>query len=289
MTEPLIVDPERLDSASAILGAAAGKIPTELPKFSSPGKDPLSLAIAVGAIKVEEPMAALPGIKAEATTVAQNIGIAGQRYTATDQLLAERAAQHRFAPTEFKQDGGTQGPPAPSEADKPWWALGKTDAALGGAAGAGGALFEDVAKRTRRAIAAGAETGPGAASPRVKQLVEEIKTPFKVFGKEIPLGTRMGGVFGLALAVPTIAKEVADGQSAAEAIVREGAGFAVGTAIGGAVGTLIPIPVVGTALGVVVGGFVGSEVSNIVDKAWDPAAHVVGKVVDGLASVFHFG
>ena len=93
MTEPLNVETDVLSAASKILRTAAGQIPVPPPKVSVPGTDPLSLAIAQGAAQVEAPLAALPRIKAEATTVAENIGIAGQRYAETDQMLAEKAKQ----------------------------------------------------------------------------------------------------------------------------------------------------------------------------------------------------
>jgi hypothetical protein len=44
---------------------------------------------------MEAPMAALPGIHATATTTAENIGVAGQRYRETDETLGaegQRAA-----------------------------------------------------------------------------------------------------------------------------------------------------------------------------------------------------
>jgi hypothetical protein len=107
----LIVDPERLNSASTILGKAAGEIPVGLPKFSVPGTDPLSMAIAAGSAKVEAPMAALPGIKADATSTAQKIGTAGQMYATADQELAEKARQHRFAIGEAGAGGGQPKPP----------------------------------------------------------------------------------------------------------------------------------------------------------------------------------
>jgi hypothetical protein len=96
MTEPLIVDTDQLDSASKILGQAAGAIPAPLPKLSVPGTDPLSLAVATGAVQVEAPMAALSAIEADATTTAQNIGVAGQKYAETDRMQAEKAAKQTF-------------------------------------------------------------------------------------------------------------------------------------------------------------------------------------------------
>ena len=96
MPEPLRVDTDGLDAASKILKTAAGEIPVAPPKLSVSGTDPLSLAIAQGAAQVEAPMAALPGIKANATSVAEKIGVAGPRYRSTDEMLAEKARQHLF-------------------------------------------------------------------------------------------------------------------------------------------------------------------------------------------------
>lgn len=114
MTEPLIVDPSRLASASETLVAAAGNIPVMPPPLSVPGTDPLSMAVAQGAVAVEAPMAALPEIKTAATTTATNVGIAAQRYTATDAALAERAAAHRFEPAGTSTPGGAPGSAAPA-------------------------------------------------------------------------------------------------------------------------------------------------------------------------------
>ena len=94
MTEPLRVDTDGLDAASTILKTAAGEIPAPPPKLSVSGTDPLSLAIARGAAQVEAPMAALPGIRANAISVAEKIGVAGQRYRSTDEMLAEKTRQH---------------------------------------------------------------------------------------------------------------------------------------------------------------------------------------------------
>ena len=96
MTEPVQVDTDGLDAASAILKSAAGQIPTQLPQFSVNGSDPLSAAIRAGSGQMEAPMAALPQIKAEATTTAEKIGVAGQRYRETDEMLAQKATQQQF-------------------------------------------------------------------------------------------------------------------------------------------------------------------------------------------------
>lgn len=97
MTEPLIVDPHRLASASSVLGSAAADIPVMPPPLSVPGGDLLSLAIAAGSAQIEAPMEALPTIQADAIATAGKVGMAGQRYADTDSELAARAARVTFA------------------------------------------------------------------------------------------------------------------------------------------------------------------------------------------------
>ena len=109
MTEPLKVDTDELDAASAILKSAAGQIPTQLPQFSVNGSDPLSAAIRAGSAQMEAPMAALPWIKAEATTTAEKIGVAGQRYRETDETLAQKAKEQQFDKDDADAARGTQG------------------------------------------------------------------------------------------------------------------------------------------------------------------------------------
>ena len=134
MTEPLIVDPSLLASASTALVAAAADIPVMPAPLSVPGSDPLSVAIAAGAVAVEAPMAALPEIKTAATTTATNVGVAAQRYTSTDQALAAKAASHQFAPP---ASAGSAAAGAASAAGAPASAAG-APAAAGSAAAAGG-------------------------------------------------------------------------------------------------------------------------------------------------------
>lgn len=293
MTEPLIVDPERLDSASAILGAAAGKIPTQLPKFSSPGQDPLSLAIAVGAIKVEEPMAALPGIKVEATTVAQNIGIAGQRYTATDQMLAERAQRLQF-PTGEGEGGKLIGEAGEGKKEPFSWKPTPTDVALGAEAGIAGAAHDYALGKASKL------SNPD--SPLLNWTKE-----LKVKGVEIPGFSRAGGLLGVVSAIPSGIVDYAEAKAAgasqgvavAQAVTREGAGTAAGliaaagtTAVvegtlvtgggilaaamgaaetGALIGSVIPGAgtVVGLAAGALVGGAAAFLASKGVAKIWD--------------------
>ena len=125
MTEALRVDTDVLDAANAILKSAAGQIPTQLPQFSVNGSDPLSAAIAAGSAQMEAPMAALPGIQAEAKTVAGNIGVAGQKYRETDEMLAQKAKQQQFAKTDSAPttvqlvDHKTAPPPQPTPTPTP--------------------------------------------------------------------------------------------------------------------------------------------------------------------------
>jgi hypothetical protein len=106
MTETLQVDTDGLNAASKILKTAAGQIPVAPPQLSVPGTDPLSLAIAQGARQVEAPLAALPGINANATSTAEKIGVAGQKYRETDETLAQKAKQQQFDEDDTRKRGG---------------------------------------------------------------------------------------------------------------------------------------------------------------------------------------
>lgn len=324
MTKPLQVDTDALDAASKILKAAASKIPMPPPKLSVPGTDPLSLAIARGATQVEAPMAVLPEIKANATAVAEKIGVAGQRYRETDEMLAEKARQQfddedarnqstadpqrvsrgggigkyktspRFGkdvPTEPGEpssqksvtdtllsniaDGGKSagvGSAGPAGSPLP----DKTDWILGGAGAAGQTFTDRIAELTRRGLAAG---GDGA-SPTLKKAVEEIKNPFTFLGTEAPaLGSKMGGGVGVIMSIPSIAKDVGEGNmSAGQAIAREGAGLVVGTA---AAGVVSAVPAVGPALAIPTAIFVGTAASKFVDAAWVPLQEFGKAAADG--------
>ncbi len=236
------------------------------------------------------------------TLVATDIRIAGEITSSTADLGANVFPDAEEEPTpgsidhtvqlvnSYKRDGGPgaggEGGANAEATKEPWWVPSQSDVITGAAGGVAGASSGYVAEKTHGATKAVPGTGAGRASPRLTKLVEEVT----VFGKQLPGLTRMGGIAGAAMAVPTIIKGVGeDGNSLSEATVREGAGFAAGAVVGGFVGSWIPVPVVGTAIGVAVGGFVGTEVSNFVDEAWEPAADAVGKAVHGLASVFSFG
>lgn len=161
MTQPLIVDPDRLGSASANLAAAAGEIPAVPPTLSVPGTDALSVAIADGSEQIEAPLADLPRIKADATTTAHNVGAAGRRYAETDQELAVRAARHEFGSPGSPGHGGAVSS-APS-------AGGRQPTADGGL-GSGGSAAAPVAAV---AGAAGKPGGPGQTMGMPMQMAQQ--------------------------------------------------------------------------------------------------------------------
>jgi hypothetical protein len=71
-----------------------------------------------------------------------------------------------------------------------------------------------------------------------------------------------------------------DDNSIWQATAREGGGFWAGALAGAGMGTLIGGPV-GTVAGLIFGGFVGMGASKVIDKAWEPAADLVGKFIYG--------
>jgi hypothetical protein len=283
----------------------------------------LSLAIAQGAAQVEAPMAALPGIKANATSVAEKIGVAGQRYRETDEMLAEKARQHLFDhddahkqrtadPQSRSRGGGIGkykaspqfGKDLPSLPDDPSGQKSvtdtllsnmadggksagagstgvpgslmpdKTDWILGGAGAAGQTVTDKIADITRRGLA----TGGDGASPTLKKAVEEIKNPFTFLGKEAPaLGSKMGGGVGAILSIPSVVKDVGEGNmSAAHAIAREGVGLVGGTVAGG-----LATPFVGPVGGAVFGIFAGNVAAHGVDFVWEPLQEFGKAAADG--------
>lgn len=151
---PLVVDPDRLASASSALLTAAGDIPVMPPALSVPGADLLSTAISHGSAEVELPMADLPVIKTDATTTAENVGLAGTIYTNKDAELAARAASHQFVSATSAAPAGS-GPAAPG-----------TGAAATGVAGSGlggGAVGAGSGVAGAAASAAGVPAGAGKA------------------------------------------------------------------------------------------------------------------------------
>jgi len=265
----------------------------------------------------------VPGIKANATSVAEKIGVAGQRYRRTDEMLAEKARQHLFDhddahkhgaadPQSGSRGGGVGkykasplfGKDLPTLPDDPSGqksvtdtllssmadggkstgagSVGlpgsvlpdKTDWILGGAGAAGQTFTDKVAELTRR----GLETSGEGASPTLKKAVEEIKNPFTFLGKEAPaLGSKPGGIVGAILSIPSVVKDVGEGNmSAGQAIAREGAGLVVGTVAGGLV-----TPVAGPVGGAVFGITVGNLASKGVDFVWEPLQEFGKAAADG--------
>jgi len=285
MTEPLIVDTDQLNSASTILGKAAGTIPVELPKLSIPGTDPLSLAVAKGAAQVEAPMAALSAIKADATTTAQNIGVAGQKYSAVDQAYAEKAKQ-------LQQQFGTDGSKPPQ--------IGVDRNPLTNAAAVGKGSKDDVEKAamtaageiaTRTADAVGKktlETLGDAGRKANKGLVTAFEE-----GKVVPGSSLVGGgLKGIFAGVDILANH-ADGDSWSKAVGKTAGSVGFGTAAELASAAFfqaaIPIPGVGAAVGFAVGYWVSDTVETVIDKNWEAWADDVGSVKKAVTSVFGFG
>ena len=293
MTEPLIVDTDQLDSASKILGRAAGAIPAPLPKLSVPGTDPLSLAVAMGAVQVEAPMAALSAIKADATTTAENIGVAGQKYSAVDQAYAEKAKQ-------LQQQFGTDGskPPQIGVDRNPLTNAADVSAAVGAAVGKGSkddvgkaarTAAEEIATRTADAVGKKTlETLGDAGRKANKGLVTVFQE-----GKVVPGSSLVGGgLKGIFAGVDILANH-ADGDSWSKAVGKTAGSVAFGTgaqlASAAFFQAAIPIPGVGAAVGFAVGYWVSDKVETVIDKNWEAWADDVGSVKNAVASVFGFG
>jgi hypothetical protein len=280
-----------------------------LPQFSVNGSDPLSAAIAAGSAQMEAPMAALPWIQANATTTAENIGVAGKRYRETDETLAQKAKEHQFDKNAQEIDGSAQeikglshsqaaieqltrtmteggatgspgqksvtdtlldnmadggkaasaGPAGVPESLMP----DKTDWILGGASATGQAFADKIAELTRRSLA----TGGDGASPTLKKLVDEIKNPFTFLGKELPaLGSKPGGIVGAIMSIPSVVKDVGEGNMSAEqAITRGVVGFGAGLAA-----APFGAAVAGPPGAFIAAGFAGHWAANGVDAVWGP-------------------
>ena len=308
MTEPLQVDTDGLDAASAILKSAAGQIPTPLPQFSVNGSDPLSAAIAAGSAQMEAPMAALPGIKADATTTAENIGVAGQRYRETDETLAQKAKEQQFdknaqeikglshSQSAIEQlmrtmtEGGIPKPPdihsgpgVPDTPKGPWWSLDVSadDWTMGGVGAAIGAKTDLPGEFVKKATENVAKGEPG----------HWAKTAFSDI-KGLKGVSRASGILGAPLVVWQISGAMVEDptMSIYQATAKEGGGFLAGAAAGALIGSAIPIPVVGTVAGLVAGGVVGVLGGEVIDKAWEPVGDAVedaaGAVVKALGGLF---
>jgi hypothetical protein len=316
MTQPLQVDTDGLNAASKILKTAAGQIPVAPPQLSVPGTDPLSLAIAQGALQVEAPLGALPGIKANATSVAENIGVAGQKYRETDETLAQKAKQQQFD----KDDGdaargggigkykaspllGKDLPTLPDDPSGQRSEVGaeKTPEAFPGL----GNAINNVDKGTK--LLDGAKTSVKAAASDVwkdlrwSNLGDKLPDAAQA-GLANDLGslTRMGGALEK-VANKSWVVDLVDGGyegfnewkksgDVVEAIADvapktvmgaiAGAGGAeAGAAVGAAIGSFVPGAgtIIGAGLGAAVGGFVASDMGKAAGEAISSGIHAIGE------------
>jgi hypothetical protein len=163
----------------------------------------------------------------------------------------------------------------------------KGDVAIGAAGAVAGGTADGVREATTRLIGESPGTGVGKAPPG---LLTWLEYP-TVAGRELTGFSPIGGVVGAASALPAVMSNIHDGNSATEAVTREGAGVAAGLWAGAGIGSVIPGA--GTAIGLAAGAIVGAGAawvgSKFVEVAWQPAADAVGSVVRGVESVFGFG
>jgi hypothetical protein len=312
MTEPLKVDTDELDAASAILKSAAGQIPTQLPQFSVNGSDPLSAAIAAGSAQMEAPMAALPWIQANATTTAENIGVAGKRYRETDETLAQKAKEHQFDKNAQEIDGSAQEIKGLSHSQAAIEQLTRT-MTEGGATGSPGqksvtdTLLDNMADGGKAASAGPAGVPESLMPDKTDWILGGASATGQAFADKIAELTRRSLATGGDGASPTLKKLVEEIKIPFTFLGRELP--ALGSKPGGIVGAIMSIPsvfknlgedmpvgqaiaregaslVVGTAAAVpvtlvpMVGPalaiptqiFVGNLAANLVDFAWVPLA-----------------
>jgi hypothetical protein len=293
MTEPLKVDTDGLDAASAILKSAAGQIPTQLPQFSVNGSDPLSAAIAAGSAQMEAPMAALPWIQSEATTTAENIGVAGKRYRETDETLAQKAQQQQF-PTGGDGQGGIPKPPdihsgpgvgdgaggrgAPEKFD--WSPDGKDWTFIGAGAVVDGTT-DAVRKAAVTAMKEGPTSGPGKASPGLVKFLDDVK----IAGKTLRGVSGAGGLMSAVMVIPNVLADMGeDGLRKAIGKNAGGAAAGVGAAALFGAGLFSVVPGVGTVIGLGAGAVAGYLATEYLDTEWESLADRVGSAVQGLQS-----
>ena len=278
MTEPLTVDTDQLNSASKILMQAAGAIPAPLSKLSVPGTDALSMMVAKGAVEVEAPMSALPGIKADATTTAQNIGVAGQKYSAVDQKYADAAKQlqQQFGNGGEKppQMGVDRNPLTIEQRENIQERTYELQNKFADRAG-------DVAGTASGQIGKAVLKGPGVA----EGLQKWFKDPGKL-GFESGF-TRSNVVTASIMAVPSAINDIANGEAVGKVVTSKAAGVGAGIAAGAAgeiLGTALTAAAFGSAagpLGTAAGLIVGLGFAYVASGA---AENLVGDVWDGLAS-----
>lgn len=94
---PLKVDPEQLSKYGNQLLTAAGELPEAPPPFTVSGEDAISQAIAEKLPGLEDPIQeALPRLRDEASTTANNVVAAAGRYSDTDAQIAANYEKLQF-------------------------------------------------------------------------------------------------------------------------------------------------------------------------------------------------
>lgn len=107
---PLKVDPDLLSKYGNQLLTAAGDLPEAPPPFTVTGEDAISQAIAEKLPSLEGAIQeALPQLKGEASTTANNVVTAAGRYAATDAQLAANYEKHQFDSAGASSGGGGAG------------------------------------------------------------------------------------------------------------------------------------------------------------------------------------
>jgi hypothetical protein len=260
---------------------------------------------------MEAPMAALPWIQANASTVAENIGVAGKRYRETDETLAQKAKEHQFDKNAQEIDGSAQEIKGLSHSQAAIEQLTRT-MTEGGATGSPGqksvtdTLLDNMADGGKAASAGPAGVPESLMPDKTDWILGGAGATGQAFADKIAELTRRSLATGGDGASPTLKKLVEEIKIPFTFLGRELP--ALGSKPGGIVGAIMSIPsvlknlgegemsagqaitregvslVVGTAAGVFATPFVtpvggiavsivaGNLAANLVDFAWVPLA-----------------
>jgi hypothetical protein len=238
-------------------------------------------------------MAALPGIHATASTVAEKIGVAGKRYRETDETLAQKAKQQQF-PTGGDGQGGIPKPPdihsgpgvgdgaggkgAPEKFD--WSPDGKDWTFIGAGAVVDGTT-DAVRKAAVTAMKEGPTSGPGKASPGLVKFLDDVK----IAGKTLRGVSGAGGLMSAVMVIPNVLADMGeDGLRKAIGKNAGGAAAGVGAAALFGAGLFSVVPGVGTVIGLGAGAVAGYLATEYLDTEWESLADRVGSAVQGLQS-----
>jgi hypothetical protein len=187
-----------------------------------------------------------------------------------DNIVKEFPGAAQGAPTPPDIHSGPGVPDAPKQ---PWWKLDVSadDWAMTGVGTAISAKTDIPGEFVKTATENLAKGEPG----------HWAKTAFNDI-KGLKGVTPASTVLGVPFVVWQISKDMAEdpAMSIYQATAKEGGGFLAGAAAGALIGSAIPIPVVGTVTGLLLGGAIGMGAGEYIDKAWEPAANAVGKVLD---------